>query len=170
MCKFLSAIITRNGQIICDPEHTDSHEDLLAASGLFDGNTSLYREELCRVEFTPPEADLGDLNKWTLTIDEQVIPSWADKIEIRAKMEKLVERIIIRDTRKILLGSCWILLGDADVKTSKNSRIYAMNDSSKVGVMRDSSKVEVMCDSSKVEAMYDSSTTPNGEIPTTDCR
>jgi hypothetical protein len=30
MCKFLSYIVTKTGETITAPEHTDSHEDLIS--------------------------------------------------------------------------------------------------------------------------------------------
>lgn len=50
MCNFLSAIVMKNGRIICDPEHTDSHSDLIAANELRDDD--VFIRGWVRVEFT----------------------------------------------------------------------------------------------------------------------
>ena len=51
MCNFLSAIVMKSGDLICDPEHTDSHEDLLESNGIQDNGMGGF----VLVEFLSPE-------------------------------------------------------------------------------------------------------------------
>ena len=157
MCTFLSAIVMKNGDVLCDPEHTDSHEDLLAKHNIRDGLAQ--QGKFARVEFIPPKdhANIEDTSKWTFKVDEQVKPDWLDEERARSSLAARVKRMFVQDKRSILLGGCWILGDGADVAKVRNARIYGMYGSSKVGNMQDSSKVGVMCDSSKVGEMYGSS-------------
>ena len=159
MCTFLSALVLRNGDLVCDPEHSDSHEDLVASLGLRDDQVSNHLESFCRVEFTPPRDHslVSDLSKWNLKLDEENKPSWFSEEKVRQQLENLVSRHVVSDKRKLLLGDWWILVGEANVKVVKNSRIVAMYDSSQVGSMHDSSRVGKMYNSSQVGDMYDSS-------------
>ena len=159
MCNFVSAIVLKNGDIICDPEHTDSHEDLIRVAGLRDDRVSMAAEAFCRVEFTPPDdfSGIADLSKWTLRVDECSAPSWYDSELVREKMERRVQAMIIDGERDILLGGCHILVCGANVRCVKNARIAVMLDSSRVDVMLDSSRVGEMLDSSRVDVMLDSS-------------
>ena len=83
MCKFLSAIVLKNGDIICDPQSTDSHEDLIKYLDLKDDIISQAQESFCRVEFIPDYDDIFDLSEWKLVLDESVKPSWYDEKKVR---------------------------------------------------------------------------------------
>jgi hypothetical protein len=159
MCNFLSAIVLRNGDIVCDPEHTDSHEDLIAMAGLRDDRVAQAMEAFCRVELLPPDdhAAIADVSAWRFVVDEEAAPSWLDRAGIAKKLRRMVAKMLVGDTRRLLLGGCWILHGEARVSAVKNGRIALMHDSSQVGTMHDSSRVGTMHDSSRVEAMYGSS-------------
>ena len=161
MCQFISAIVMKNGDILCDPEHTDSHEDLLSKHNVRDGLTQ--QDKFVRIEFTPPKgssqdnSNIFDTSKWTLKIDQSNTPDWFSKDKIRADMVARVQRMFVREERKILLGGCWILGDGADVKIVKNARIDRMSGSSRVDRMSGSSRVSTMYNSSRVDRMYDSS-------------
>jgi hypothetical protein len=166
MCHFLSAIVLPSGEILCDPEHTDSHEDLLEHFNIRDTVTTQGR--FCRVEFTPPEdhSKILDFSTWFLKVDEESTPEWFDHEAVRAKLTDKIKGMIIQDHRKFVLGGCWILVDGAEIGRLKNgkvalmigmSTVEEMCGTSKVGVMRGTSKVEAMYESSKVGTMYDSS-------------
>jgi len=159
MCRFLSAIVLRNGDIICAPDLTDSHEDLISANKLRDDQFSNFLERFVRIEFTPPEdrSLISDLSKWNFSVDEAETPDWFDHEKVRTNLESMVARHIISDNRKILLGGWWILVENAIVDTCKNSVIKIMYGSSQVRTMYGSSHVVIMSDSSQVGTMYGSS-------------
>ena len=142
MCNFLSAIVLKNGDILCAPEYTDSHEDLIQHFNLQDNEMSKYLERFCRIEFVPPKGMVGisNLSNWVLNVDEQETPSWFDKEKVRNSMESLVRDHIISDNRKFLLGGWWILVGNAVIEISKSSQVKMMCDSSQVNKMCDSSQ------------------------------
>ena len=126
MCKFLSAVFLKSGAVLCAPEHTDSHEDLLAASNVNDGEASYFAGNICRVEFTPPEdfTKVSDLSLWQLHVDEKEKPDWFDEANARENLEGRVRRMIVTDARGTLLGGCWILEGvSASVSKLVHGRI-----------------------------------------------
>ena len=168
MCEFLSAIVMLNGDIVCRPQFTDSHEDLISSANIRDGLTQA--DGFVRVEFLPPSGStqgkflspsdnsaLFDTKSWTLKVDQPGVPDWFNKERARSSLAARVRRMFVQDERKILLGGCYILGDGADIEIVKNARIFRMVGNSKVGTMCGTSKVEFMCDSSKVGFMYDSS-------------
>ena len=166
MCNFLSAVLLKNNTLLCNPQFTDSHEDLLEANNVRDGLAQ--QDCFVRLEFLPPKdhSTIFDTKSWTLKVDQRDIPSWFNKDEARGKLAARVKRMFVLEDRKILLGGCWILGEDAVVGKAKSARIFMMlnnskvvymHDTSKVGSMRGNSKIDYMCDNSKVGSMHDTS-------------
>jgi len=153
MCNFLSALVLRNGDIVADPEHTDSHEILIQSLGLQDTGNTIAGRSFVRVEFTPPEdiSAIQDLSLWRLQIDEESAPDWVDSESIRAKLEDRVRGMFVSTNRPILLGGCWILTGSTVVDIAVSARIVSMTGSSRVGEMWGSSQVGTMTGSSSKE-------------------
>jgi len=144
MCKFLSALVLRDGSVICDPEHTDSHEDLIAAHKIRDDQMSALREHFCRIEFVPPdEGDITDLSSWSLTVDEHADPEWwlERKAQVREHLESLVRAHTITDARDILLGGWWIICGKACVARVVTAAVKCVRDSATVCGVRGSATV-----------------------------
>jgi hypothetical protein len=169
VCKFLSAIVTRDGSVFCDPEHTDSHEDLIASLGLNDidrRESADVVRHFVRVEFT--SETLCDPDSYSLVLDDNRPVWWTDEMEsgVAEHLRGLVRRMIVSGNRDVLLGGCWILVGGANVKEAINSRVVVvygdgvigvLYGSSRVGMLRDSSQVGVLNGSSRVDALYGSS-------------
>jgi hypothetical protein len=146
----------RNGDILCHPDLTDSHEDLLKKYKIRDGYNQLGK--FCRVEYIPTDLKkITDFSTWKLIVDEKIKPGWLDEDRIKSSLNERVKRMFVDEEIDILLGGCWILLSNAHVKTVKNACIKYMLGKSKVGSMHDSSRVLAMRDSSKVDSMHDSS-------------
>ena len=162
MCQFLSAVVLKSGKILMDPEHTDSHSDLLRANNLKDNEQSLLREKFARIEFVPPEdvSQVINLSKWRLILDEQRTVSWWDakKDEVREKLEVEVgKHILSSGEHDLLLGGWYILAGDVVVQEAKNVNIKLMLDNSQVEIIRNNSQIGEMRRSSQVEIMYEDS-------------
>jgi len=160
MCNFLSALVFSDGKIFSDPEHTDSHSDLIRVRGL-DDSLPLETRGWIRVEFKPDNNDtLDQPEMYKLTVDELAAPAWFDdamRFDITERLREQVEKMIVRDRREILLGGCWILARGAEVVSVKNGLIQMMYDSSRVNAMLGSSRVNAMLGSSQVNEMWDSS-------------
>jgi phage gp45-like len=132
MCDFLSALVFSDGKIFSDPEHTDSHSDLILVKGL-DDSRPLETRGWIRVEFKPDHDDtLDQPETYKLKVDETSTPAWFDdamRFDITERLREQVEKMIVRDSREILLGGCWILARGAKVASVKNGRVRAMFDS-----------------------------------------
>ena len=111
MCKFLSAIGLKNGDIICDPS-IDSHEDLIKFNKLKETGLRNW----VRIEFYPDsDKDYADLSKYNLEVDDtefEWVSAVRDKWE--RKLCTRLKRIIVTDDRDYLpcgvyiLGKCTI--------------------------------------------------------------
>ena len=159
MCNFISAIVCRNGDILCDPEHTDSHEDLVVVYGLRDqGALGAGGRDWVRVEFIPPDgsSSIDDPQKWSLRVDEDFMPEWFNVEDVTAKMQERASRMIVCDDRRLILGGCWIVCGSASVQKVSNARIYSVRDSARVDSVCDSARVDSVRDSARVGSVYGS--------------
>ena len=123
MCKFVSGIILKTGEIICEPEFTDSHEDLLKMAGIVENQYATGSEYFARFEFTPPEdlKTVSDLSTWKLKVDEEAIPSWYNAEPVLAYCERKVRSMIVTTARNVVFGGCWIFdgIGGKEGKISK---------------------------------------------------
>jgi len=156
MCRFLSALVLRSGDIICDPEHTDSHEHLIEAHGLSDRGLDAF----VRVEFIPVDQNFVDVSSYKLVVDEPGRPDWFESALEERIIESLrdrVRRMIVEDERRLLLGGCWILGPHAVVRVVVNARIYCMVGDSQVGELRGNSQVGVLWENSQVGVLRENS-------------
>ena len=110
MCNFLSAIVTRQGEIFCNPL-LDSHEDLIDLFQLKDNRM----DHFVRVEFSPVEKiNLDKIEKYIFRVDEESTPKWFDeelKDKTICKLKDILKKIIITENRKILVDGAYILSG-----------------------------------------------------------
>ena len=109
MCKFLSAIVTSNGDIICHPEYTDSHEVLIKAYNL--RTSEIAERSYVRVEFVP-QGDYDDAEKYALTVDETSVPDWFESIRkdvVDSLKTRIKHAISVGERHKALLGQFAIL-------------------------------------------------------------
>lgn len=183
MRRFFSAIVCRNGDILAAPEYTDSHEDLILHFGLEEAPDPRLNQWI-RVEFVPAESQpIAEPESYRLWVYEVCRPVWFDgdlEERVVSAMRARISRMIIRDSRKLVLGGCWIidggtvgrmaharvvamLGGEIDVLDSSRIRtmrgsahIAKMRGSSRVGEMRGSSQIDAMNDSSRINIMWES--------------
>ena len=158
MCNFLSALVTRTGQIFEACEYTDSHEDLVEYFNVLKDDGQSF----VRVEFSPVDHAYGDgdLDKWKLKIDELDPPVWFDpeaQEKATAELRRRVERMFIDTDRRLLLGGCWILRNATIVRRVIGARIVAMLDGTQVDVLRENSQVGELRDNSKVGELWGNS-------------
>ena len=110
MCKFLSAIVTRRGDVFCNPM-IDSHEDIIEYFDIKDGKVN----HIVRVEFSPvEEKDLDKIELYKFRVDEESTPKWFDeelKDKVIRKLKSILKGIIITEDRKILVEGAFIISG-----------------------------------------------------------
>ena len=109
MCKFHSAIVLRNGDILHN-ENLSSHEDLIR---LFDINdTQMNCDKFVRVEFCPDNtSDYPDIDKYKLNVDEESTPDWFEKHRdyVTERLRDFVSKRIISSDKKILTGGLYVV-------------------------------------------------------------
>jgi hypothetical protein len=159
MCRFLAAIVLKNGDIICQPEYTNSHADLIRAVKLRDDKIN---PDFARVEYTPPEdlSKIEDLNSWSIKLDEKIKPSWFDsnvEHNVILKLSARVKSMFIKDERELLLGGCYILLGNSRVKKAKNVSIKFMLDNSQIERLLDNSHIDSLWGNSRIKILQGNS-------------
>src|SRR5271157_2607309 len=164
MCNFFSGIYQRDESILADPALTDSHQDLITIHNLKDED--LFLRSWIRFEYTPdPEKNISDLDSWTLTVDETSTPDWVDLEKLRDKCKAIVSRMIVTDSRKLLLGGCWIICGEAKIEEAKSCKVISVCDSasivtvsgsSSIGSVRDSANIRAVCDSASIRDVRES--------------
>jgi len=109
MCKFYSAIVMKNGDLLHN-ENLMSHEDLIDLFEIKDSQTNC--EKFVRVEFcVGDEKDFADIEKYKLKVDEDVIPKWFEKHReyITSRLKDIVSKRIITTDRKILTGGLYVV-------------------------------------------------------------
>ena len=159
MCKFLSAIVLKNGDIICDPEHTDSHSDLVAAFNLRDDDQ--YVDRFVKVEFTPPInaenlPNYSDFANYDFRVDERGEPYWFGEVRERAieKLRDRVARMIVTESRPMLLGGCWIIGGHAQIARLNSGRVVSLSDRAKIGNVSDRAKIGDVYGAAQIGNVY----------------
>jgi hypothetical protein len=75
MCKFASFILTKNKEYWSST--SDSHEDIIQENKL--KNLDRATPNLVRVEITPNEDSISDLDTWKFFLDQDQLPSWTFK-------------------------------------------------------------------------------------------
>ena len=76
MCNFLSAIYLRSGSLICQPQFTDSHSELIEANGINERETDAPVQHFVKLELTPPQQFTIDMSEWTECVDQHEVPEW----------------------------------------------------------------------------------------------
>jgi hypothetical protein len=164
MCKFYSAIVMKNGDLLHN-ENLMSHEDII---DLFNINDSKINcDKFVRVEFSPDnDSDLPDITKYKLRVDESVTPDWFEKhreytIE---RLTGIVKNRLITGDLKLLTGGLYVVnnakinrMKFAVVVFMQNSKVNVMWGNSKVNVMWGNSQVNVMWENSQVDVMWGNS-------------
>ena len=153
MCHFLSALIHPSGELVCRPDLTDSHEDLIEMIQIRDDGSGAF----VRLEYLPPDdpSTTWDLDTWLFKVDQEDTPDWFDPDLAKQKCREKIQRMIITENRDLLLGGCYIVAGDARIKKVKNARIAILAGSATVDQMEGAARIDMMLDSSSVGQMED---------------
>ncbi len=157
MCKFLSGIVFQSGRIHIDPEHTDSHEDMIAALELKDDRE--FARDWIRVEFCPEDDKFEDVDAYKLRVDEKTTRVWFDddrRAEAENYLRDRIRDMIVKTDRKMLLGGCWIIGGETHVEMIKTSRVIRVGDSARIDSVGDSARIDSVGDSTRIGCVGDS--------------
>jgi hypothetical protein len=165
MCKFYSAIVMKNGDLLHN-ENLTSHEDLIDLFGINDSQNSY--DKFVRVEFCPKdETDLADMSKYVLNVDESITPDWFEKHReyVTERLSDIVKKRIITGNLSLLTGGLYVVkdaqidrVKSAIVVYMQNSTVNEMWGNSTVNEMRGNSTVNAMWENSTVNVMWQNST------------
>jgi hypothetical protein len=172
MCKFYSAIVMRNGDILHN-ENLTSHEDIISLFNINDSQVNC--DKFVRVEFSPDiDPDLPFIEKYKLNIDENCNPKWFEKQRdhVTEYLKDFVNKRIITSNQKILTGGLYVVkdciidkLMSAQIvylqgqvkEMRENSQVNLMRENSQVNLMRENSQVKEMRENSQVKEMWENS-------------
>ena len=155
MCKFYSAIVMKNGDLLHN-ENLMSHEDIIDLFNINDSQTNCNK--FVRVEFSPDnDSDLPDISKYKLNVDESTTPNWFGKHReyVTERLTDIVKNRIISGSRKLLIGGLYVVK-DAEIGRIKSAIVVYLQNS-QVNEMRENSQVNVMWGNSQVNEMWGNS-------------
>lgn len=90
MCQLKSCLVLKD-RVFC-PDY-NSHQSMLEELGIEDDYLHASKT-FVRVEFTPPDNTkslIEPLDRWTLKVDQDIVPEWWDEKADRQRVEKAVE-------------------------------------------------------------------------------
>ena len=90
MCQLKSCLVLKD-RVYC-PDY-DSHQDMMDKLGIKDDYLGASKT-FVRVELTPPDGVqslMEPLDRWTITVDQDVTPEWWDAEADRQRVEEAVE-------------------------------------------------------------------------------
>ena len=90
MCRLKSCLVLKD-RVFC-PDY-DSHQSMLEELGIEDDYLHASKT-FVRVEFTPPDNTkslIEPLDRWTLEVDQDIVPEWWDEKADRQRVEEAVE-------------------------------------------------------------------------------
>jgi hypothetical protein len=149
MKNFYPAIVVPGGDVIHN-HFANSHKDLLEWADV--------KKDHLLVTFRPSDDQYryDDLDNYTLIINQSHIPDWFDddvKEAVIGQLKSVIEKMIVRGRKKLILNEGVILQRNASINFAKNARIFAMYDESVVRNLIDNSHVEFMTDRSLISEM-----------------
>ena len=154
MCKFYSAIVMKNGDILHN-ENLKSHEDIIRLFKIND--TQVNCNKFVRVEFTPDDTqDFPNIEKYKLNVDENSTPGWFEKHRdyVTERLKEIVSKRIITSDQPILTGGLYVVKDCVIDKMISAQIVYLQG---QVNVMWENSQVNVMWENSQVNEMWENS-------------
>ena len=161
MCQFLSAIVSKNGEVYCDP-FVDSHEEILQRFVLRD-NDSQFIDNIVRVEFTPQNDDWFDVENYNLRVDENSIPAWWQEVEqsVRQNLSDRIQRMIVdKAENKVLCGGVYIVR-DSKILWTRYTKMLLICGNSTIENVRGNSTIENVWGNSTIKNVWGNSTIEN---------
>ena len=130
--EFYLVLIKNNGTI-CHDIFATSHKDLI---GKYITPEDERNKNYFKATYTPKENCRRDkLDDYHLIINENYIPEWFKNDfvdEIHRKLNQIIESMIIRGRRQLLLHEGAILIGNSYIEEIKHSIIFGMYDNSQI--------------------------------------
>lgn len=134
MCRLKSCLVLKD-RVFC-PDY-DSHQQMLEELGIEDDYLHASKT-FVRVEFTPPDNTkslIEPLDRWTLKVDQDIVPEWWDEKADRQRVEEAVEiwrkgHVFTEGEHIVKAGAIYAFsnaivsaYGDAMVTASDNAKV-----------------------------------------------
>ena len=156
MNVFYLVLIKNDGTIIHDIFAT-SHKDLVDKFITLD---VIQKTEYFRAIYSPMDGRLDDVNNYQLIISENYVPEWfygGLAEDVLDKLKDIINSMIIRGRKKLLLHEGVILTNNAVVEDVKHSVIFGMYENARINKIDYASEVNIMTDDAYIRDMYDGS-------------
>lgn len=128
MCQLKSCLVLKD-RVFC-PDY-NSHQQMLEELGIEDDYLHASKT-FVRVELTPPDVVqslMEPLDRWTLKVDQDIVPEWWDKKADRQRVEEAVEiwrkgHVFTWGKHIVTTGTVYAY-GDAEVHAYNNATVAA---------------------------------------------
>ena len=182
MCKLKSAIILKNR--IFMPDY-DSHSQMLEELGIKDSYLNASKT-FVRAELSPVNGDpFSDIDKWALSVDQDITPDWFDVEDCEARMREAVkewakthiyigvDNLTISSGENYYIKDCHdvVVCGSAEIQRVCNfatiqnvygsATIQYVGDSATIQNVFDSATIQRVCNSATIQNVCDSATIQN---------
>lgn len=128
MCQLKSCLVLKD-RVFC-PDY-NSHQQMLEELGIEDDYLHASKT-FVRVEFTPPDNTkslIEPLDRWTLEVDQDIVPEWWDEKADRQRVEEAVEiwrkGHVFTEGKHIVTTGTVYAYGDAEVHVYNDATVTA---------------------------------------------
>jgi len=157
MDKFYLVLIMKDGTIVHDIFAT-SHRDLV---GKYITKAEIAENNYFAAVFSPKEAHrLDDVQNYVLINSGMYYPDWFSgefKNQVMTSLKDIIEAMIVRGRKKLLLHEGVILSHKTVVEEAKHCVVFGMYDEARIEVLDEASEVQIMTDDAMIQEMRNSS-------------
>lgn len=128
MCQLKSCLVLKD-RVFC-PDY-NSHQQMLEELGIEDDYLHASKT-FVRVEFTPPDNTkslIEPLDRWTLKVDQDIVPEWWDEKADRHRVEEAVEEWrrehVFTEGKHIVTTGTVYAYGNAEVHVYNDATVAA---------------------------------------------
>lgn len=128
MCQLKSCLVLKD-RVFC-PDY-NSHQSMLEELGIEDDYLHASKT-FVRVELTPPgcvKSLMEPLDRWTLEVDQDIVPEWWDEKADRQRVEEAVEiwrkGHVFTEGKHIVTTGTVYAYGDAEVQVYNDATVIA---------------------------------------------
>ena len=128
MCQLKSCLVLKD-RVFC-PDY-NSHQQMLEELGIEDDYLHASKT-FVRVEFTPPDNTkslIEPLDRWTLEVDQDIVPEWWDEKADRQRIEEAIEtwrrEHVFTEGKHIITTGTVYAYGDAEVHVYNDATVVA---------------------------------------------
>lgn len=130
MCRLKSCLVLKD-RVFC-PDY-NSHQQMLEELGIEDDYLHASKT-FVRVEFTPPDNTkslIEPLDRWTLEVDQDIVPEWWDEKADRQRVEEAVEawrrEHVFTKGKHIVKTEKVYAYGDAEIQVYNDATVTAFD-------------------------------------------